>query len=270
MTIDQSQSAEAFRQLHVPGTPLVVANAWDAASAAAFQAAGFAAIATTSGGVAWANGVPDGNRISAETLLGGVEQILAAVELPLSVDIEGGLSLETAPVATLVGELSQRGVAGVNLEDSWDGGLVPVDVQRERIAAVRAVSSSLFVNARIDTFFFGSGGDRDRLEETVARAATFVEAGADGIFVPGLAAIELIRDLASRVSVPVNIMTGPGGLTVEDLASAGVARVSFGTALAEAAYSRAQDLAVQLRDSEPLPAVELSLSYPVLNDLLTR
>ncbi len=270
MTNSRSALAKQFRELHVPGTPVVVGNAWDAASAAALAAAGFAAIATTSGGVAWTNGVPDGNRISREAMLRSVDQMLAVLDLPLSVDIEAGLSVEPSDVAALAGELAKREVAGLNLEDSWDGALLPISSQCERLAAVRKSSGPMFLNARVDTFLIGVGDDRAKVKEASVRAAAFVDAGADGIFVPGVADFDQIRELVSRINVPLNIMTGPGGPTVLALADSGVARVSLGTALAEAAYSRAYDLALQLRDSVSVPATHPTLSYPILNGLLTR
>lgn len=270
MTENRGRSAELFRQLHTPGNPLIVGNAWDAASAVAFQHAGFKAVATTSGGLAWANGYADGNQIARETLLGSVRRILAVLDTPLSVDIEGGFAREAPAIAALVAALSEQGVAGINLEDSWNFELVPVEEHANRIAAAREASSGLFLNARIDTFFFGTGSARERLDDTITRAIAFAKAGADGIFVPGLADLELIRELTAGVDVPVNIMTGPGGPSVQQLAEAGVARVSFGTALAEAAYSRAYDLALQLCASTQVDEQRLSLDYPTLNALLAR
>ncbi len=270
MNIQQKVLIEKFRSLHVPGRPIVLANAGDAASAVVLERLGFEAVATTSGGLAWATGFPDGNQISTEELLAAVDRIRAVVAVPVSVDIEGGLSAEPEELAVLVRELTTRDIAGFNVEDSWDGALLPLEAQQERIAAARVAAGDLFLNARIDTFFFGTGDDKARLGETIMRASALVEVGADGVFVPGLSDLVLIRELVARVTVPVNIMTGPGGPTVAQLADAGVARVSLGTALAEAAYARANDLASQFRTGGAIPTAEESLSYSELNELLQR
>lgn len=269
MIIDRDATTERFRKLHVKGSPLVLANAWDPVSAAVLERAGFEAAATTSGGMAWTNGVPDGNSIAAETLLDSVAQILSVITVPLSVDIEGGLSHDVGDVASLASMLADRGVAGVNLEDSWDGALLPLSQQQERLSAVRAAAAGLFLNARVDTFF-SEGDDRARLEETIVRAGAFVEAGADGVFVPGLTDLELIRELVSRAGAPVNIMTSLDGPAVAELAAVGVSRVSLGTALAEAAYSYVYDLAVRFRAGELAGADRPSLTYSELNALLER
>ena len=270
MTTTQQNLAEKFRALHVPGNPVLLANAWDPASAALFERAGFEAIATTSGGVAWANGVPDGNQLSAEALLAAVDKIARVVTIPLSIDIEGGLSRSPGAVGQLVAALADRGVAGHNLEDSWDGELLSIDEQRARVAAAKAAASTLFLNARIDTFFFGAGGSQARLDEAVERALAYVDAGADGVFVSGLVDLDLIGQFVTRVPVPVNIMTGLDGPTVTDLAKVGVARVSVGTALAEAAYTHAYERALQLRGAAPSTASAAPIMYPELNDLLRR
>ncbi|MCP2325887.1 2-methylisocitrate lyase-like PEP mutase family enzyme [Hamadaea flava] len=180
--------AELFRSLHVPGRPLVLANAWDAASAALVAAAGAPAVATTSAGVAWSLGVPDGDVLAREQAVELIARIVRAVGVPVTADIESGFGATPDEVAETVRAVVAAGAAGINIEDNSHGGpavLRPVAEQAERLAAVRdaAADSGLFVNARIDTYLAGAGG----LDETVERAIAYLAAGADGVFVPGVA-----------------------------------------------------------------------------------
>lgn len=166
---DQSSRAELFRSLHIGGRPLVLVNAWDAASARIVEVAGGAAIATTSAGVAWSLGVPDGDALDRDTAVGGVARICAAVSVPVSADIEAGYGATPDEVAVTVRAVLAAGAVGVNIEDArYDGvrGLRPVDEQCVRLAAARAVAREvgvpLYINARIDTYLGGAGGLGDR------------------------------------------------------------------------------------------------------------
>jgi 2-methylisocitrate lyase-like PEP mutase family enzyme len=219
-----------FRARHHSGEPLVLPNAWDAASARVVELAGAEAIATTSAGVAWSLGVPDGNHLDIDDAVAVVARIVRVVDVPVTADIEGGYG----DVTTTVKKIQDAGAVGINVEDG-------VDPQPERIAQARA-AADLFVNARIDTFLFGVGG----LEETIARARQYLDAGADGIFVPGVVEPDTIRELVSRIDAPLNIMAGPGAPSVPELAGLGVRRVSVGTALPVAAYSVAAEAAREI------------------------
>jgi 2-methylisocitrate lyase-like PEP mutase family enzyme len=244
-----------FRSLHVPGDPLVLVNAWDAASARIVEAAGAAAIATTSAGLAWSLGAQDGNAVDRDLAVAAVARIAAVVSVPVSADVETG----HGDVAATVRGVRAAGVVGINLEDGADD----VATQVARIGAARAADADLFINARIDTFLRGLGG----LDETVERAAAYLAAGADGIFVPGVADPEIIAALVERISAPVNIMVGPGAPVVSELAKLGVARVSLGSAVAEAAYGlvrRAAEAALGTGDYGPLDG---SAGYGELNAL---
>lgn len=227
--------ATDFAALHVPGSPLVIPNAWDAASAAVLQAAGAPAIATTSGGVAWSLGYPDGNALPVDEAVAVVARMARVVSVPLSADIESGFSVEASAVADLVARVASAGAAGVNLEDSWDGALLPVEVQAARLRAVSERAPGVFVNARTDAFLLGLP---DALEEAVRRGAAFAEAGAGALFVPGLTTLGQLAELVEHVEIPVSVMASAGGPSVADFASVGVARVSVGTDLADVAYGR--------------------------------
>lgn len=229
---------ERFRRLHRPGHPLLLPNAWDVASAALFASAGFAAVGTTSLGVAAAAGRPDGAAVTrGETIR--LAHRLAALPCLVSVDIEGGFSDDPAEVAALATELATAGMVAVNLEDGRaDGSLRPVDQQRAVIAAVKATVPDLFVNARTDTFWLAAR-QPDTLAGTLPRLAAYLAAGADGVFVPGLTDPALIRALVAGVDAPVNILVSPSGPDLARLAELGVARVSCGSLLFRAALTAA-------------------------------
>jgi 2-methylisocitrate lyase-like PEP mutase family enzyme len=230
--------AGEFRQLHRPGRPLLLPNAWDLASGALFAAAGFAAIGTTSLGVAAASGKPDGvaaTRDETVALAGRLTRLPCLV----TVDLEGGFDDEPAAVAELTQSLYLAGVVGVNLEDGrGDGTLAPVARQRAVIAAVKATTPDVFVNARTDTFWLAPRPPGS-LDETLRRLSAYAEAGADGVFVPGLADPARIGQLVEAVDRPLNVLINPAGPPLAQLADLGVARVSCGSLLFRAAMTGA-------------------------------
>ncbi|WP_225095682.1 isocitrate lyase/phosphoenolpyruvate mutase family protein [Streptomyces sp. CoH27] len=221
-----------FAGLHRPGEPLLLPNAWDHASAAALAARGFAAIGTTSLAVAAAAGLPDGQGVTREQTL-CLARTLGPEPYLLSVDAEDGFSGDPQEVAELAGELWSAGVVGVNLED----GLGPVGRHAAKIAAVKAAVPGLFVNARTDTHWSGDGDET----ETLRRLDAYQQAGADGVFVPGLADPDRIAALVRRVDAPLNILYSPTGPTVSRLAELGVARISLGSLLYRRALGAALD-----------------------------
>ncbi|MFF3876544.1 isocitrate lyase/phosphoenolpyruvate mutase family protein [Streptomyces sp. NPDC001978] len=265
--------ALAFRALHIPGRPLVLANAWDALSARLAEDAGGAAVATTSAGLAWALGAPDGDRLERDAALDAVARIAAAVRVPVSADIESGYAKDPAGVADTVRAVLATGAVGVNIEDAsyqeGTGPLRPVAEQAERIAAAREAADAagvpLFVNARIDTFLRGAGG----VDATLERAAAYRAAGADGIFAPGAVDPETVKALADGIDGPLNVMVGPGAPTVAELAALGVARVSAGSGLTQAAYAVVRRAARELLDGGTYDALAGGLDYGELNSLLT-
>ncbi|MEV0481767.1 isocitrate lyase/phosphoenolpyruvate mutase family protein [Streptomyces sp. NPDC050508] len=265
--------ALAFRALHVPGRPLVLPNAWDAASARIVEDAGASAVATTSAGLAWALGVPDGDQLDRERALEALVRITATVAVPVSADIESGFAKDPEGVADTVRAVLAAGAVGVNIEDALYGGegvLRPVVEQVERIAAARAAADAegvpLFINARIDTYLRGAGG----VDATLERAAAFRAAGADGIFVPGAVEPGTVKELADGIDAPLNVLVGPGAPPVAELAALGVARVSAGSSVALAAYAVVRRAARELLDTGTYGAQTGGLGYGELNSLLAR
>ncbi|MFE2261596.1 isocitrate lyase/PEP mutase family protein [Streptomyces griseosporeus] len=263
--------ALAFHALHVPGRPLVLPNAWDLASARLVEDAGAAAVATTSAGLAWALGAADGDQVDRGRALAVVADVAAAVRVPVSADIESGYAADPDGVAETVRAVLAAGAVGVNIEDALHGGggLRPVAEQAERIAAARAAADGagvpLFVNARIDTFLQGAGG----VDETLERAAAFRAAGADGVFVPGVVEPGTVKLLVDGVDGPLNVMAGPGAPAVAELAALGVARVSVGSAVAQAVHALVHRAARELLEAGTYETLAGGLDYGRLNGLLS-
>ena len=243
-----------FRDLHVPGKPLILVNAWDAASARLVEAAGAAAVGTTSAGVAWSLGAPDGDALALPAAIAAIERITAVVSVPVTADIERGYG----DVAETVRRVSAAGAVGVNVED----GAVAAP---ERIAAARAAAPGLFLNARIDTYLAGVGG----LDETVERATAYLAAGADGIFVPGVTDPATVAALVDRIDAPVNVMVGPGAPGIAELAALGVARISLGSSVAQAAYGLVARVAQAALGDGGYGGLTGAADYGMLNSLLT-
>ncbi|MFI6297445.1 isocitrate lyase/phosphoenolpyruvate mutase family protein [Nonomuraea sp. NPDC050790] len=257
-----SSKAEIFAGLHRPGAPLLLPNAWDVGSAVAIAAAGAQAIATTSAGVAWSLGVADGADLGAERVAAVVERIAGAVGLPVSADIEAGYDSVEATVTAVV----QAGAVGVNLEDRIGAGLLDPAEQAERLAAARAAADRLgvrvWINARTDVFLAGSG----RLEEVRQRAEVYAAAGADSLFVPGLVDLAALAELSAG-PLPVAVMAWAGAPTVAEFAAAGVARVSLGAAVAQAAYGLAARATTELLETGRYDATAGGLAYDEMNAL---
>jgi 2-methylisocitrate lyase-like PEP mutase family enzyme len=258
---------EKFRALH-SGAVLVLPNAWDVASARLIEQAGAPAVATTSAGVAWSLGAPDGDRLTRDRAVDLVARVVAGARVPVTADIESGYGATAADVGDTVRAVADAGAAGINLEDGAYPGVRPVEEQAERIAAARE-AAPLFVNARIDTYLFGVGDPAGRVADTVARAKAFADAGADGVFVPGVVDPEIIASLASQIPVPLNVMAAPGAPPVAELARLGVARVSAGSGIAQAAYALAVRCAKEMLTAGTYDAQATDLGYGELNALLS-
>ncbi len=268
MNSEHHQTAAHFRSLHTSQKPLALSNAWDVASAVITEAAGATAIATTSAGVAWSLGFPDGDRLDRARAMAVVASIVKAVNVPVSADIEGGYSETLEGIAATVIELLEAGAVGINMEDgSRDPGDFAHRISAARDAA-RTAGRDLFINARTDVFLAGAGTAEQQITEVLARAEKYVEAGADGIFVPGASDAGTIAALTAGISVPVNIMVGAGSLSVGELGRLGVARVSLGSSIAQAAYAVAQRSAEELNTAGTYTAVTDAVDYGLLNGLL--
>ncbi len=236
-------SAQTFRQLHAGPEILLLPNCWDAGSARLFESLGARAIATTSAGLAWSNGYPDGDAIPVSALVAAVCAIARVIKVPLSVDAEGGYSDDPATVGENVAALIGAGAVGINLED----GRGAPDRLAAKIASVKKAAAregvELFVNARTDVYLKGLVPEGERVKETLARAKQYKDAGADGIFAPKVIAAEEIRAIAAGVGLPLNVLAYPKLPLAAELATLGVRRLSAGSGIAENLFGRAAAIA---------------------------
>jgi 2-methylisocitrate lyase-like PEP mutase family enzyme len=224
---------ELLRSLHVPGTPLVLPNAWDAASAQAVVAAGFPVVATTSAGVAAALGYEDHQGAPAEEMLAAAARIARSVDVPVTVDAEAGYGMEPGD---LVAALRAASAAGCNLEDTnhASGELRDSGEHAAWLGSVREAASAegygLVLNARVDVFLAADRGapQGDLMPEALRRARAYLEAGADCVYPIGLWEAAAVRAFVSEAGGPVNILALPQAPSVAELAEVGVARVSYG------------------------------------------
>ena len=239
---------DEFRALHVPGTPLLLPNAWEFGVGAFLAAQGFRALGTTSLGVSAATGEPDGAPSTRDATV-ALAGRLARLDVLVSVDIADGFGADPAAVAGLAAELADVGAVGVNIEDGRaDGSLAPVDVQCALVTAVKKRVPRLFVNARTDTHWAGGRS----VAEAETRARAYAAAGADGVFVPGLAAPADVERIVA-VGLPLNLLFLPGKVTLAGLAELGVARVSLGSLPYRMALAAATETALAVRAGRDLP-----------------
>jgi methylisocitrate lyase len=247
----QYEHARLFHSLHVPGRPLVLFNAWDAGSARAVADAGAAAIATGSWSVAAAHGYDDGEQLPFALALANLQRITDAVALPVTVDLESGYGEAPAAVGASIAAAVAAGAVGCNLEDSHpaSGNLRDVARQVARLRAARQAADDAgvawFLNARTDVFFQHPADAHDLalVDAALERARAYADAGASGLFVPGLATEALIGSLVERSPLPVNIMARAGGPGRARLAELGVARISHGPAPYRGAMAWLRDAA---------------------------
>ena len=248
-----SAKASAFAALHRPGHPLVLFNAWDPGSAKVIAGTGAEAIATGSWSVAAANGFDDAEALPINLAIDNAARVVAAVDLPVSIDFEGGYAIDPTQLGEHFAWLAKTGAVGCNFEDRIIGGegLHRIADQAARIRAGRAaVGPDFFINARTDIFLEGSAGTHDdaMVEAALERAHAYAEAGASGFFVPGLIDLRLLERVCSRSPLPVNFMAFPGAPDASAVAATGIARISHGPgpyriamaalkAAAEAVYS---------------------------------
>jgi len=231
--MNQTEKARLFASLHRPGDPVILFNAWDPGSAQAVAEAGAKAIATGSASVAAAHGFHDAEALPLDLALANAERVIAAVDLPVTIDFEGCYALEPEGVGANVARLAATGAIGCNFEDQVIGGegLHPAPFQAERIRAARAAAGpDFFLNARTDIFLKAKAEAHDsaKVDEALARAHTYAEAGASGFFAPGLADLALLERLCARSPLPVNFMAFPGAPGGAEVARTGVARISHG------------------------------------------
>ena len=256
----------AFHDLHRSGL-LILPNAWDGGSAALMRAKGARAIATTSAGVAWALGWPDGDALPVDRVVQVcVDVVRAAQGLPVSIDFEGGYSDEPAKVAAQAKRLVEAGAAGINIED---GGGSP-ELLASKIAAIRAaVGPDLFINARCDVWLRGVGEPGTRVAEAARRGAIYAAAGADGLFTPGLTDANDIAAMVRAAPLPLNLLAFPGLPDAKTLESLGVRRLSAGSGIVGATWGRAAALTEAfLADGRSEPLGEGALGWGEVNALM--
>ena len=271
MNQEQIQKAEAFRKLHHSGKILVLLNAWDAGSARIFELAGSPAVATTSSGLAFSNGYPDGQKITRERLFDAVRRITRVVKIPLTVDLEMGYGKNASEVRETVRAIAEAGGIGMNIED----GMESPDLLADKIKGIRAYASEsglpMFVNARTDVYLRGIGENETRFDETMRRIKLYAAAGADSAFVPGLVDLPTITRIAKESPLPLNVMLSRALPVVADLQAAGVARLSIGGAAALAAMSLTRRIAQEMLShgtyetimaAAPIPHPEAMKMFP--------
>src|SRR5258706_1327544 len=263
--------AETFHSLHKQNDLLILPNAWDAGSAKVIEDAGAKAIATSSAGLAWGLGYPDGDVLPPRLLADRADRITDVIRIPLSVDFEGGYTKNPATVAENLRPIIGAGAVGINIEDGEDRPeLLAKKIEKARKAAESA-GVSVFINARTDVYLAEIGSPESRVGETIKRAARYRDAGANGIFIPGLSEPSAIWAIVAEVTMPLNVMAYPGLPPAKELKKLGVKRLSSGTAIPQMIWSRVAELAkgfLGTGDSKPL--FNNSMAYGKLQTLFTR
>ncbi len=248
-----ASKAEALRRLHVEGPMLVLPNAWDAGSARIFVEAGFPALATTSAGIAFSLGLPDGERISRDEMLAAVSRITRRCAVPITADMEAGYGQTPDAVAETARRVIDAGAVGMNLEDRMEEKhLIDFSLAVERVRAARragdATGVRLVLNARTDAFEAPEISRDQRMAEAVRRGNAFREAGADSVFVPFVGDRDTIEQLVQQIRAPVNILGTPNAPTLKELAALGVRRVTFGSAPMRATLGLVRRMAREWRE----------------------
>jgi 2-methylisocitrate lyase-like PEP mutase family enzyme len=274
----QARKAETLRKLHGGPRTLVLPNAWDVASACVLEELGYPAIATTSAGVAFALGYPDGQRISRDEMLDVVARIARAVRVPVTADMESGYGITPADMAETAGAIVKAGAVGLNFEDvtgDAESSQVETSLQVEKIRAIREASAgmgvSLVINARTDVYLMPIGPEATRFDRTVERLRAYRAAGADCVFVPGLVDRGLIEKLVKAIDAPLNILVTPGCPSIPELQKLGVARASIGSGVMRATLGIVRRIGKELLETGTYSAVfEGSIPYAQINQMMSR
>ena len=274
---DLLQKANTFRALHHTGKVLLLPNVWDVVSARMIEQAGFPAIATTSAGIAFSLGYPDGQKISRLEMLARVARIARAVKVPLTADVEAGYGDRPEDAAQTAREVIEAGAVGMNFEDSTNDPqhpLIDLPLQLERIHAIReaALKSGvlLVLNARTDVYLSEVGAPETRYDHTLERLRAYRDAGADCVFAPGLRDLETIARLVKDVQCPLNILAGPGSPSIGELEKLGVARVSLGSAPMRATLGLLRRLADELKTTGTYHTLDGAPPHNEVNKMLEK
>lgn len=273
----QRRFAEEFRRLHHTGTPLLLPNAWDAMSARLYEAAGFPAIATTSAGMAWALGWPDGEVAPWPEIVAATRRIVCTVKVPVTADIEEGFAASDAEFADHIGEIVDVGAVGVNIEDGNLAGPDPIRTVAAAAARIRAARAeadaagvALVINARTDLYLRNIGDPATRFDETVARGRAYLEAGADCVYPIGLGDGPTLGRLAAALAAPVNVMARPGIPGMAELKRLGIARISTASLPTLAAMSGIKELAAKLREATDFDGLGSAMKHPDAQKLFAK
>lgn len=270
--MQEQAKAASLRVLHSGREVLLLPNAWDAASARMVEASGFKAVATSSAGVAFSMGYPDGQVIPRGEMLAAIARIAKAVRVPVTADVESGYGKTPEDAARTARAVIDAGAVGMNLEDAdHDSGpaLVQLPLQLEKMHAIREIADRvrvpLVLNARTDVYLLQIGDPARRYDETVRRLSAFRDAGADCVFAPGVNDASTIGRLVADLRCPVNILAGPGSPSVPELFKLGVARVSLGSAPMRATLGYLRRIAEELKTSGTYSALEGAPTHAEMN-----
>ncbi|HTT33455.1 MAG TPA: isocitrate lyase/phosphoenolpyruvate mutase family protein [Methylomirabilota bacterium] len=274
----QAEKAEQFRKLHHGPRMLLLPNAWDVASACILEECGHPALATTSAGVAYSLGYPDGQRISRDEMLAVAGRIARAVNIPVTADLEAGYGTTVKDAVDTMKAAIAAGIIGMNLEDVTgddESSLVDLPLQVEKIRAIRHAAAELGVpfvlNARTDIYLMPIGPEATRFERTVERLRAYRDAGADCLFAPGLTGLETIARLVKAVEAPVNILAMPACPSAAELEKAGVARVSSGSWIMRAAMGVVQRVGKEMLEARSYDTMFAGATpYIDLKRMMTR
>jgi 2-methylisocitrate lyase-like PEP mutase family enzyme len=263
-------SSQLFRDLHQGPELLLLANAWDAITARLTESLGAKAIATTSAGLAWSRGYPDGNSLPADQLIAAICDIARVVRAPLTVDIEAGYSDDPVTVARLVARVLAVGAVGINIED----GAGSPDLLCKKIAAIRDhaahLGADVFINTRTDVYLRGNVPGEAAVEEVIRRASLYRAAGCDGLFVPGLSIADAMAAISAAIEpIPLNVMAVPNLPSMDTLKRSGVRRLSAGSSIAQAAIGHTSHLVSNFLMGTMSEMFEASAEYGAVNRLLS-
>ncbi len=274
----QGRKAEELRKLHGGPRMLVLPNAWDVASARVLEELGYPAIATTSAGVAFALGYPDGQRVTRHEMLEVVARIARAVRVPVTADMEAGYGTTLADMAKTAKAIVDAGAVGLNLEDvtgETESSQVNTELQAEKIRTIRETSASLgvslVINARTDIYLMPIGPEATRFERTVERLRGYRAAGADCVFAPGVSERGLIEKLVKAVAAPLNILVTPGCPPIPELEKLGVRRASIGSGVMRSTLGLVRRIGRELLEKGTYSSVfEEAIPFAEVNALLAR
>jgi 2-methylisocitrate lyase-like PEP mutase family enzyme len=273
---EQAAKAEAFRALHRAPPLLLMANAWDAITARLFEAEGFAAVATTSGGVSWAVGYADGEAAPWDEVVGQTARVARAVRVPVTADIEAGFGATPEAVARSIGDIIGAGAVGVNLEDGMPGPtpIRPVEDAVARIRAAREAATAagvpIVINARTDLYLKQIGDETSRFDEAVARGRAYLAAGADCFYPITLRDSATIGRLVQALRAPININVRAGFPGIAELEALGVARVTTATQLTLIALAELRRVAREIKTTGRFDAIDPKIAHPEMQQLMAR